>query len=273
MDVDVRCSEDQCGPVSIQEQAFDQPDTTPAREPWSGWASVVDPPAPEPAAQSVVEDDPEPATEPATEPEAEAAPDLTAAVVGLADDLADERIERAAAEQGRREAEGRAHAAETEVVRLMAEIAAARARIGELERDRDDVIRRAEELLTAVRERSDQRLGEERQRADALASRVEDAWLAAAVLRSARPLRLRSSEATNSEEAQQEVLEALDDYEMDSEFAAESPEVATEIEDLRRRLRSRIQKPPDIRTVEDSVEDLREARLARDTENKGRRRR
>src|SRR5579864_8340851 len=138
MDVDVRCSEDQCGPVSIQEQAFDQPDTTPAREPWSGWASVVDRPAPEPVAQSVVENDPEPATEP------EPPPDLTAAVVGLADDLADERIERAAAEQGRREAEGRAHAAETEVVRLMAEIAAARARIGELERDRDDVIRRAE---------------------------------------------------------------------------------------------------------------------------------
>ena len=244
-------------PVLAETGAEQSPD------PWSGLARVIEaaaPPEPESAAE------PEHAAEPTR------APELAATLARLADELTDERRLRAVAEDGRRVSEVRAHAAEAEAARLRAQVTAGQTRTAELERDRDDVIHRAEELLTAVRERADQRLAEERQRADAMAARVQDAWLAAAVLRRARPLRPRSSTPTTVTAVEQEVLEALDENETDPALAAESPELAGEIEQLRQRLRSRLHKPADIPTVEDSVEDLRVARLARDSEPAGRRR-
>jgi chromosome segregation ATPase len=307
MDVDARDSDDQCGLVSIQEQALDQPDVTPAADPWSGWAKLVDLQAAAPAGDKVeveveLEVDPEPDPgldvadlEPAVEPEVRSlSGDLAAAAVQLAAELADARLGRAAADEARRDAEAHLHEAELEAARGGAELTAARARIGELERDRDEVIRRAEELLTAVRERADQRLAaeleearrqwsellsEERRRVEAvlderaaLVQRADDAWLAAAVLRGARPLRLRSSQPATPAEAEEDVVQALDEYETDPSFAAASPEVALEIEHLRQRLRGRRNKPADIDTVEDGVDKLRNSRLARDAEGKGRRR-
>ena len=158
------------------------------------------------------------------------------------------------------------HPAEVEAAGLRAELAAARTRITELERDRDEIIRRAEELLTGVRERADQRLLEERRRADDLAARLRDAWMATAILRRARPLRLRDSEPATPLEAEEEVVEAFDEYETDPVFAAESPELASEIESLRQRLRSQLHRPPDMSTVDDGVDRLRESRLKRDAE-------
>jgi len=231
--------------------------------------------------------------EPAAEPAPEPTPDLAGVVVRLADELADERRLRAVAEDGRHDADARVHAAEAEAARLRVEVTASQARIAELEGDRDDVIRRAEALLMAVRERADQRLAseleaarhhwsellvEERRRGDALegeraalVKRVHDAWMAAAVLRRARPLKPRSSTPTTVAAAEEEVLEALEEDETDPAFAAESPDLADEIEQLRQRLRSRSHRPADISTVEDSVEDLRTARLARDSDTGGRR--
>ncbi|MBV8161142.1 MAG: hypothetical protein JO265_09485 [Acidimicrobiia bacterium] len=225
---------------------------------------------------------------------AERGGDLATAVARLVGELADERRLRATADAARREAEARMHAAEAHAVRSAAEVASERARIGELERDRDEVIRRAEELLTAVRVRADQRraaeleaarrhwgelLADERRRVEAvdveraaLAQRVQDAWLAAAVLRRARPLRPRSTAPTTPEAAEEEMLEALEGHETDPALAADSPRLAEEIEQLRQRLRSRIHRAPDIPTVEDGVEDLRQARIARDAEGEGRRR-
>lgn len=162
------------------------------------------------------------------------------------------------------------HPAEAEAAALKAELAAARIRITELERDRDEVIRRAEELLTGVRERADQRLAEERRRGDELAARLRDAWMATAILRRARPLRLRDSEPATPLEAEEEVLEAFDDYEIDPAFAAQSPELATEIESLRQRLRNQLHRPPAMSVVEDGVDRLRESRLKRDAEGKRR---
>jgi hypothetical protein len=69
------------------------------------------------------------------------------------------------------------------------------------------------------------------------------------------------------------VLEALDTYEIDPGFAEESPELAHEIEDLRQRLRNRVHHPLDIDAVEDGVDQLRESRLARDSDRRARRRR
>ena len=158
------------------------------------------------------------------------------------------------------------HPAEAEAAVLKAELAAARIRITELERDRDEVIRRAEELLTGVRERADQRLAEERRRGDELAARLRDAWMATAILRRARPLRLRDSEPATPLEAEEEVLEAFDEYEIDPAFAAQSPELATEIESLRQRLRNQLHRPPAMSAVEDGVDRLRESRLKRDAE-------
>ena len=301
MDVDVRDSDDHFGLVSIQEHALDQPDVTPTADPWSGWAKLVDtqaaPPVdltePEPEPEEEAEQEPEPAGSAA--PEQPLGADVAAAVVQLTAELADARLGRAAAEEARREAEARLHEAEVEAARGAAALTAAQARIGELERDRDEVIRRAEELLTAVRERADQRLAaeleearrqwgellsEERRRAAAalaehaaLVQRADDAWLAAAVLRGARPLRLRSSQPATPAEAEEDVVAVLEEYETDPGFAAESPEVAQEIEHLRQRLRGRRAKPVDMDTVEDGVDRLRNARLARDAEPKGRRRR
>jgi hypothetical protein len=313
-------------PVMIKEQDLAAA-VTPPLDPWSGWAKLMDAPAADevdeplevPATTVIEPASPEPespdgpemtetlkltdtpeltetpeAPEPASPP-AELGRDLGAAVAQLTAELADERRRREAAEDARREAESRQHSAEIEATRMGAEIASARARIGELERDRDEVIRRAEELLTAVRDRADQRLAaeldvtrrhwsellaEERSRVGALeseraalAQRVEDAWLATAVLRRARPLRLRDSEPTTPAEAEEEVLEAFDEYETDPAFAAQSPDVADEIANLRQRLRARRNKPPDMPAVEDGVDQLRESRLARDAATKGRRRR
>jgi len=267
----------------IQPQAFSVPsavkdtDVEPTPDPWSSWAQVVDLATP--------------ADEPLPEPEP--APELATVVARLADELADERRLRAVAEEGRREAEARVHAAEAEAARLLAEVTAGQKRIAELEHDRDDVIHRAEELLSAVRERGDQRLAselevarrhwgellaEERRRGDALdgeraalLKRVQEAWLAAAVLRRARPLRPRSSTPTTVTAAEEEVLEALEESETDPALAAESPELADEIEQLRQSLRARRHKAADIPTVEDGVEDLRVARLAREGTAGGRR--
>ena len=306
MDVDARRSEDHFGPVMIQEHALDDSGATPTPDAWSGWAKLVDLPADHTAVEDRGEvEDHDEASAPAearVDAPLEAAhqqspppnDDLVSAVARLAAELADERRLRATAERGRREAEARLHTAEAEAKQLEAEVAADRTRIAELERDRDDVIRRAEELLTAVRERADQRLAteldatsrhwtelltEERRRVEALdieraalARRVEDAWLASAVLRRARPLRLRDDEPNTPAEAEEEVLEALDEYEIDPAFAAESPEIADEIEQLRQRLRAQVRKPAEIDEVEDGVDQLREARLARDAAGKGRRR-
>ena len=295
----------------IQEQALDDIGATSPPDPWSGWAKLVDLPAahdevdahdheadvgPE---HADVHDEASPPAEaplePARQPLAPPNDDLVAAVARLAAELADERRLRATGERRRGDAEARLRTAEDEATQLKAEVAAERARIAELERDRDEVIRRAEELLTAVRERADQRLAteldtasrhwselltEERRRVEtldgeraALVRRVEDAWLAAAVLRRARPLRLRDDEPATPAEAEEEVLEALDEYEVDPAFAAESPELADEIEQLRQRLRAQVHKPAEIDEVEDGVDQLREARLAREAAAKGRRRR
>ena len=292
----------------IQEQALS--DTAPSPDPWSGWAKLVDLPA------SVADPEPPPPVEiaptppiPPAAPTPPAAPippaapapppalpndDLVKAVAQLAAELADERRRRAAAEAARREADARLHAAEMEAARGDAEVSTARGRIAELERDRDEVIRRAEELLTAVRERADQRLAceldaanrhwsellaQERSRVEALereqaaiTARVHDAWLAAALLRRSRPLRPRTGTPMTPEEAEAEALEALEEQEPDPTLVAESPELAEEIENLRQRLRGRVHKPADIDTVEDGVDQLREARLAREAAGKGRRR-
>ncbi|MBV8561398.1 MAG: hypothetical protein JO050_11525 [Acidimicrobiia bacterium] len=274
-------------------QALNDIGARPGADPWSGWAQVVDLPAPEPEAPTEPE---------AAQPELEDSPpdrardhiDAVDAVALLASALTDERRLRADAEMARREAEARLHAAEMEGARLRAEVSAMTARVSQLERDRDDVIARAEELLTAVRERADQRLASELEAArrqwsellageqrrvetlDAergtLAQRVEDAWLAAAVLRRARPLRPRSSSPTTVADAEQEMVDDLEEHEIDPVLAAESPELAGEIDALRQRLRARLHKPPEIDVVEDGVDQLREARLARDAAARSRRR-
>ena len=280
-------------------QALNDIGARPGADPWSGWAQVVDLPAPEPEAPTepeALQPDPE-AAQPdpeAAQPELEDSPpdrdrdpiDEVDAVALLANALIDERRLRAEAEIARREAEAGLHAAEMEGAHLRAEVSAMTARVSQLERDRDDVIARAEELLTAVRERADQRLAseleaarrqwsellaEERRRVETLdaergtlAQRVEDAWLAAAVLRRARPLRPRSSLPTTVADAEQEMVDDLDAQEIDPVVAAESPELAGEIDALRQRLRARLHKPPEIEAVEDGVDQLREARLARD---------
>jgi phage baseplate assembly protein W len=250
----------------IQEQALNDVGAAPAPDPWSGWARVVDLPAS--FEHDLDDSDEAPDTPAASTPAGRAEPQpapgsLESAVAQLAEELADERRVRTHAEEARRDAEARVHAAEVEAARLSAEVTAQRTRISELERDRDEVIHRAEELLTAVRERSDQRLAALEVERAALATRVQDAWLAAAVLRRARPLRLRPSQPATQAEAEEEVLDALDEYEPEPALAAESPHLASEIEELRQRLRAQRHTPPNIVTVEDGVEDLREARLAR----------
>jgi len=279
----------------IQEHALADLEPVEVPDPWSGWAKLVDPaPVAAPPAEKPDEPPAEPAVQPAVAPPDD---DLVSAVAQLAAELADERRRRTASEVARREADERAHVAEMEDARIAAELETARARITELERDRDEVIRRAEELLSAVRERADQRLAseldtasrhwselldEERRRVEtldseraALLTRMEDAWLAVAVLRRSRPLRPRASGAdpTTVDEAEEEVLEVLEEHETDPSFAAESPELACEIESLRQRLRARHRKPVGIDAVEDGVDQLREARLARDADNRNRRRR
>ena len=268
---------------------------------WSGWAKVVDLPASvgneidDDEADKEVADTVEDAGRPdAPVPAPEG--DLAAAVSQLAAQVADERSRRTAVDEALHQAETRAHTAELEVARLATEVATERSRIVALERDRDEVIRRAEELLTAVRERADQRmaaeleatrrhwselLSEERRRVEVLdneraglTKRLEDAWLAGAVLRRSRPLRLRplAPGAAAVASAEEEALEILEEHETDSSLIAESPQLAEEIEGLRQRLRAQLHKPPNMPTVEDGVDRLREARVARDAESAGRRR-
>src|SRR5437764_9041026 len=237
MDVDARLSEDHYRPVMIQEQALTDAALTTPSDPWSDLAHLAELPA---------------QVEPEPEPVPAQLSDLTAAVAQLATELADERRRRAVADEGRRRAEERVHIAELDTTRVGADVAAARARIGELERDRDEVIRRAEELLTAVRERADQRLAseldaarshwskllaEERRRVEvldgeraALTKRLEDAWLAGAVLRRSRPLRPRGSTSGAGASPEEEVLEALDEHETDPALAAQSPDLVKEID-------------------------------------------
>src|SRR5207248_7302861 len=105
-----------------------------------------------------------------------------------------------------------------------------------------------------------------------LAQRAEDAWLAAAVLRRSRPLRPRSSTPTTREAAEAEVLDDLEEHETDPVLAADSPHLAEEIDLLRQRLRARLHKPPEMDEVEEGVDQLREARLAREAPPRGRRR-
>src|SRR5437879_1081206 len=217
----------------LQQQAVGDLGVVTPPDPWSGWAQVADLPA---SVEYDLEDDEDVAEHARADPDAAPrppteGPDMAAAVAHLAAELADERSRRAAADEARREAETRAHHAEVEAARLTAELAAERSRALQLERDRDDVIRRAEELLTAVRERADQRraaeleavrshwselLAEERRRVEvldaeraALTKRLEEAWLAGAVLRRSRPLRPRSSAPgpVSAASAEEEVLE------------------------------------------------------------------
>jgi len=258
---------------------------------WSGLARLAEVPAtaqvaPDPAPA------PEPLPEPPSEPSTSEPGDLVAAVARLATELADERRRRAVADAARRDAEEKLHAARLGATRTDAELTAARSRVGELERDRDEVIRRAEELLSAVRERADQRLAAEldavrrhwnellaaersrvevleRER-EVLTKRVEDAWLATAVLRRARPLRLPATQPETVADAEEEVLEALEEYEIDPAFAEESPGLADEINDLRQRLRTRVHHPLDIDAVEDGVDQLRQSRLAREKDKRRR---
>jgi hypothetical protein len=267
----------------MQPQEFHDTTHASVPDPWSGWAQIFELPA---SLEYGMGDD-DAAAEPAPDQEPEPAPALADAVAQLATALADERDRRSQAEDALRQAQSEARAGEVEAARLGAELAAERSRITQLERDRDEVIRRAEELLTAVRERADQRLSaeleaarrqwtdllaEERRRVEildgeraSLLKRLEDAWLAGAVLRRSRPLRPwapdDAEEQTGSEGEPEAGLPA----------GVESPELAQEIDRLRQRLRAQLHKPPAIGAVEAGVDRLREARLARDAE--GRRRR
>ena len=254
-------------------------DTAPAPDPWSGWAEIYELPA------SVEYDT---ADETVAEPPTPAS-DLETAVAQLAAALADERTRRSAAEDAVAQAQAAAHAAEVEAARLGAELAAGRNRVHQLERDRDDVIRRAEELLTAVRERADQRLAaereglhrhwsellvEERRRVEvldgeraALLKRLEDAWMAGAGRARARPLRPLPVSDADDETAVTDLLPEQAEIP-----EGESPELTAEIEHLRERLRVRLRKPPDMPAVEAGVDRLRESRLAREKEGRRRRR-
>jgi hypothetical protein len=215
-------------------------------------------------------------------------------VAQLTGQLADERARRANAEDALRQTQSVAHAAEVEKARLTAELGAERSRASQLERDRDEVIRRAEELLTAVRERADLRLAaeldaarrhwsellaEERRRVEvldgeraALTKRLEDAWLVGAVLRRSRPLRPWSSDEGDEHEDEDDHDDAAVAEESELPEWAESPELAAEIEHLRERLRAQLHKPPGLPAVEAGVDRLRESRLARDAEGSRRRR-
>src|SRR5207245_710789 len=87
----------------------------------------------------------------------------------------------------------------------------------------------------------------------ALLKRLEDAWMAGAVLRRSRPLRPWSPPAEDLEgegAAAEEVGVAGPAPE------GESPALTAEIDRLRQRLRSQLHKPPDIPAVEAGVDSL-----------------
>ncbi|MCU1448070.1 MAG: hypothetical protein JWP02_240 [Acidimicrobiales bacterium] len=278
------------GPDMIQHTDLSEQTLVPAPDPWSGWAQVYELPA------SVEHDlaDEEGSSTPDPGP-ASAPPDdagLQGALGRLADALADERGRRNQAEDALREALTTAQASEVEVARLGAALAAERTQVAQLERDRDDVIRRAEELLTAVRERADQRraaeledarrhwselLTEERRRVEvldgeraSLLKRLEDAWMAGGALRRSRPLRPWAPPPEDVEGESSATDEAMEDDYVEPPPQGETPQLTAEIARMRARLRAQLHKPPDLPDVEDGVDRLRETRLARDKD--GRRR-
>jgi hypothetical protein len=277
----------------IQHTKLSEQTLVPAPDPWSGWAQVYELPA------SVEHDlaDEEGPTSPDPGP-ASAPPDdagLQGALAGLADALADERTRRNQAEDALRQALTTSHACEVEVARLGAELAAERTQVAQLERDRDDVIRRAEELLTAVRERADQRLAaegdaarrhwselltEERRRVEvldgeraSLLKRLEDAWMAGVALRRSRPLRPWAPPPEDVGDVDHESsapAEAMEDDYVEPPLQGETPELTAEISRMRARLRAQLHKPPDLPDVEAGVDRLRETRLARDKDRRRR---
>ena len=221
--------------------------------------------------------------------EAEASPlpvedAMGAAVRELGVCLEAARSQYAGADMARQHAEADAQATHLEVARLAAELAAERARVAQLERDRDDVIRRAEDLVTAVRERADQRLAaeleadrrhwqellaEERRRVEvlegeraALVHQLQDAWNAGATVRRPRPLRPTSPDGEAVSPAEPSLVAVGG--------PATSSDTADDIERLRERLRAQLHKPPPLADVEAGVDRLRQSRLEREAE--GRRR-
>jgi hypothetical protein len=276
----------------IQHQDLSEQTLVPAPDPWSGWAHVYELPA------SVEYDlaDEESSSTPDPGP-VSAPPDddgLRGALGQLADALADERGRRNEAEDALRLAVTTEKACEVEVTRLGAELAAERTRVAQLERDRDDVIRRAEELLTAVRERADQRgaaeleatrlhwselLTEERRRVEvldgeraSLLKRLEDAWMAGGALRRSRPLRPWAPPAEDVDDDSSVPAEAMEDDYVEPPLQGETPQLTAEITRMRARLRAQLHKPPDLPDVEAGVDLLRETRLARDKDRRRARR-
>lgn len=266
--------------MSIQEHTWGDGQTPSSAEAWPGWAAAVELPASLEYALLDAEAPPSPVSAPLP-PEEPAA----AALRELLGCLEQARAERSAAQVAREEAEAIAQAAHLEVARLAAELAAERARVSQLERDRDDVIRRAEDLVTAVRERADQRLAseleadrrhwrdvvaEERRRVEvlegertALVRQLQEAWQSTGAVRRARPLRPAAEAAepvVNSEPAL-----------VPAGASPDGRDTAEDIERLRSRLRAQLHRPPPLADVEEGVDQLRESRLARDAE--GRRRR
>lgn len=236
---------------------------------WSGLAALYE----RPQQGAVEREQPSVASEP-EEPLAEALLQLTAT-------LEDERTLRLAAEE-------QVRLGIAEIARLTAELAAERTRIAQIERDRDDVLHRAEELLTGMRERADQRvadevetanrhwsdlLAEERRRVErldrertGLLKRLEQA-LTPTDAKAAPPRpRPRPKPAPAAEDVAPEPT-----AEEPAAPGSEPAELEAEMKDLRQRLRARLRRAPDMDDVEDGVDALREARLAR--ENQGRRRR
>ena len=263
----------------------EDPRATPAdAELWSGSAPVFELPASIEYALGA-EEDAAPSPRPVVRP-ADAVAELSAC-------LAEERMRCQRAEEARDRAVGDSHERELDVARLAAELAAERARVAQLERDRDDVIRRAEDLVSAVRQRADDRLAseldaerrhwselltEERRRIEALegdraglVKRLEDAFAGGPSLRRSRPLRpsSRPPEVAPLERLRPE--EEMEAAERPFSNEPETPEMTAEMERLRERLRAQLHKPPAIAEVEEGVDRLRESRLARDRSNRTRR--
>jgi hypothetical protein len=287
MYVAVRPADTSYGPSVMQPDVVEptdlaqEPDPVAAREAWSGFADVYELPASGEAESGADEPDANPV--PADPAEHVDETLLAQVVLRLAAALDDERGRRAAADE-------EAHRAGVEVARLTAELAAERAHVAKLEQERDEVICRAEELLSAVRERGDRRLAAEldaskrhwsellaaeRQRVEVLdgerarlLKRLEDAWTAIdppSVRRRSRPSRPRTppkGEVVKDVEATAKADAAVEQP-ADGESA--------EIDQLRQRLRSRLHKVAEMDDVEDGVDRLRESRLAREKESRRRR--
>src|SRR5437773_1286445 len=247
--------------MSIQEHTWGDGQTPSWPEAWPGWAPVAELPA---AVEYGVLD----AEAPLAPPE----DPLAAAVQELTACLEEARGQRAATETARQEADAAAQGAHLEVVRLAAELAAERARVAQLERDRDDVIRRAEDLVTAVRERADQRLAteleadrrhwqevvtEERRRVEvlegertALVRQLQEAWQSTTAARRARPLRPSPHDPAPDDPLEPALVPVA--------APSDGSETGEDIERLRARLRAQLHKPPPLSKVEEGVDQLRE---------------